>query len=160
MRPETLLEIINEIVQKEVKKQVNEQIAKLIKSGVLSYNGSKKQLTTSESVNSRGERPISNTKRSTNKKKFTTNPILNDILNETAPFSADHRIGHMGMNDINTAMGIPTDTTVYETVAFNSGDVNSIRSAATPSVQPTGNDVLDSVHRALNRDYTELVSRF
>jgi uncharacterized protein related to proFAR isomerase len=97
------------------------------------------------------------------KKTYTKNSVINDILNQTQPFS------QTGMNESvldrtmtfttqNVPMGggIAPDLRAQMAAQMGYGDFNRGPQPSGLGVQ-TGNESLD---KALNRDYSELVKRF
>ena len=97
------------------------------------------------------------------KKQFTKNAVINDILNQTKPFS---------QTGINESVLDRTMTFTTQNVPMGGGMAPDLRAQMAAQMgygdfsrgpQPnglgvqTGNDVLD---KALNRDYSELVKRF
>lgn len=178
-----LITLIKEVVRNEVKQQLKEEITKLIKSGKLQLPETKKvenvpktkvggggQLVTK---NAFGESSINisevpydsvyeyNTEMYPNipKKEYTKNSALNEILNQTKPFSAAER-GSGG----NPMLGM-TGGSVLDSIQRNSEEdwgsvtmtTSNMSKQSAISTQPENVDV---VTKALTRDYTELVKRF
>lgn len=95
-------------------------------------------------------------------KQYTKNPVLNDILNKTKPFSATGTPSILDENVNNM------DKTVNMTTNMAQGGIEAMRASmkqkmgyggvtATAPQAATGNAALD---KALTRDYSELVKRF
>lgn len=95
-------------------------------------------------------------------KQYTKNPVLNDILNQTKPFSQS------GMNESildrtmtfttqNVPMGGGMAPDLRAQMAAQMGYGDMMGGQRTGLGVQTGNDALD---KALNRDYSELVKRF
>ena len=93
MKSDILLTLIKEVVKNEVKQQVKEEISKLIKSGKVvlnNNNGVQKVKSLSEAYKPQ----VTKTKQPQFKqpiKEITKNPMLNEILSETTPFTSQQR---------------------------------------------------------------------
>ena len=162
MKSDILLTLIKEVVKSEVKQQVKEEIAKMVKSGkiTLNNNGVQKVKSLSEVY-----KPTKSSTGPTMKKpvkEITKNPMINEILAQTTPFTAQQRaeggpmLGASGgsiLDALQPTMSMEGD---WETMDF--------RSMNMPEMQPqppvTDNPAVDSLTKALTRDYRELVKRF
>ena len=98
MKSEILVTLIKEVVKNEVKNQVKEELAKLIKSGVVTLNSQKKtttpslrELTEVPSTQVRKQQPVQQVKQRVPQREFSKDPMINEILNATQPFTAAHR---------------------------------------------------------------------
>ena len=165
MKSEILLTLIKEVVKNEVKLQVKEELVKLIKSGVVTLNSQKKTSTPSlremtEVIPTpvKRQQTIQQTQRP--QKEFTKNAMLNEVLNQTQPFTAAQRVeGGQGgegsvLDRIKPTMQMDED---WNTMDF--------RGMETPQNIPqqfesTGDGLQDATIKALTRDYSELVKRF
>jgi len=168
MKSEILLTLIKEVIKKEVKQQVKEEIVKLVKSGTIALNSQRKTSTPSLS-----EMAVVNSTTSTKKqslaptqkrpmREFSKDPMINEILNMTEPFAASHRAegGSSDMGTISILDAIQPEK--YEEDGWNTMDYRS--SNVTPQIQSqiesSGNPALDSLNKALSRDYTSLAKVF
>lgn len=170
MKSDILLTLIKEVVRNEVKQQVKEEITRLIKSGKISLNKIDNQSThrltegklkTNVKVNTKivSTEPPPAPKP---KKEITKNPILNEILNQTEPFTAQQRaeggpaIGATGGSILDALQPSVSMEGDWETMDY--------RGAGMPQqpmpVQETDNAAVDALTKALTRDYRELVKRF
>jgi len=143
---EQLPALINEGVKAEMKKMLAEgkQPAKPKTTGLSMAKAMMEDESIEESV-----------QMNSSAKQFSKNPMINQILNETAmaPVSNDggFRTMNFGQSDMGSVVGI---TAVAEKMGY--GDL-----ARGP--QPSGLGVQTGVpelDKALNRDYSELVKRF
>jgi len=97
MDSKLLVGLIKEVVQREVKQQVKEELAKLIKSGAVTLNSQKKtSAPTLKQLSEVNEWAIPVKKQQVQQKpqqskEYTKNPMLNEVLNMTQPFTAAHR---------------------------------------------------------------------
>jgi len=164
MKSDILLTLIKEVVKSEVKHQVKEELAKLIKSGKVvlnNDNGVQKVKSLSETYKPQ----VTKTKQSQFKqtiKEITKNPILNEILNQTEPFTSAHRaeggpaLGAAGgsiLDALQPAVSMEGD---WETM-----DYRGMEMPQQPMPTPeTDNAGVDALTKALTRDYRELVKRF
>jgi hypothetical protein len=163
MKSEILLTLIKEVVKNEVKQQVKEEITKLIKSGAVTLNSQKK---TTPSLREMTEVPVTPIKRqqpvqqSVNQQKvFTNNPVLNEVLNMTQPFTAEQR--KEGAQAVGSVLDmikpeLRVDESEWETMDFRDVNVPS----NVPNFETTGDGLQDATIKALTRDYRELVKRF
>ena len=171
MKSEILLTLIKEVVKNEVKQQVKEEVAKLIKSGAVTLNSQKKSTPSLKDLAEVNIKPIPAAQRrevisaiqQRPAKEFTKDPMINEILNMTQPFTAAHRV-EGGVSDAGGSvldMIKPQSRVMeedWETMDFrdiNVPDVNPVQ-----SFQSTGDGLQDATIKALTRDYSELVKRF
>ena len=161
MSEDTLITLIKEVVKNEVKKQVKEQLVKMAKSGLISVNNQRtnapivKEVTNKPKLkNANSDTAIANAH--TPKRSYSKDPMLNEILNSTSPFSAQHRT-QGGGSLLDMVQRESEDD--WGTIKMNSNSL-SAEPIPQPTVESTGNESLDILSKALNRDYTELVKRF
>ena len=165
MKSEILLTLIKEVVKNEVKLQVKEELVKLIKSGVVTLNSQKKTSTPSlremtEVIPTpvKRQQTIQQTQRP--QKEFTKNAMLNEVLNQTQPFTAAQRVeGGQGgegsvLDRIKPSMQMDED---WNTMDFRETNVPK---NIPQQFESTGDGLQDATMKALTRDYTELVKRF
>ena len=116
--------------------------------------------------------------RTTPKKTYTKNPVLNEVLNNTQPFTAQQRKGGVEQKSVLDSFQQPVNETMDKTVTFNQqgagAGVEGMRASMAaqmgygnmnPSggVKKTGLGVktgLPGLDRILNRDNSELVKKF
>lgn len=158
MKSDILLTLIKEVVKNEVKQQVKEEISKMIKSGKISLNNE----NSPKSIKSLSEMYKPSTDKSTQpkfkkQKDFSKNPMLNEILNQTEPFSAQQRAeGGLATSSILDAIQPKvTMEDSWETMDYRSTEVPQINQ--TPVAD---SEAVDALTKALSRDYRELVKRF
>ena len=158
MKSDILLTLIKEVVKNEVKQQVKEEISKMIKSGKISLNNG----NSPKSIKPLSEMYKPSTDKSTQPKfkkhkDFSKNPMLNEILNQTEPFSAQQRAeGGLATSSILDA--IQPKVTMeddWETMDYRTTEVPQVNQ--TPVAD---NEAVDALTKALSRDYRELVKRF
>ena len=138
-----LANLIKELVKQEVKKQVTEIF---IKEGVKSMTESTSKNDVMEVLPKRKSKPKE-------KVTYTKNPVLNDILNETANASE--------LDEYPTMSGKPFDTSrMAEAMGYGNmlGDAESRRKAgAVQTAQSAGvdpnNPAVEEVMGALTKDY-------
>jgi hypothetical protein len=159
MKSDMILSLIKEVVKNEVKQQVKEELAKLIKSGAVTLNSQKKttpSLAKLTEVNSTATKKQSVVK--TQQKEFSKDPMINEILNMTQPFTAAHRVeggsSSMGGSILDAIQPQMSTEGDWETMDYRNTNISS----ETP--METGDVGIDALTKALNRDYTELVKRF
>ena len=88
------------------------------------------------------------------KREFTKDPVLNEILNQTTPFTSAQRAegGVPSVLDtLQPEMGMEEE---WETMDFRGANLHG------GELPISGNPEADAVTKALTRDYTELVKRF
>ncbi len=167
MDSKLLVGLIKEVVQREVKQQVKEELAKLIKSGVVTLNSQKKATTPSlremkavvqtAPIKKQVVAPVQ--QRPQIKKEFTKDPMINEILNMTQPFTSEQR--KEGAQSVGSVLDmikpeLRVDSDEWETMDFRDIDVPQ----STPQFESTGDELQDATIKALTRDYSELVKRF
>jgi hypothetical protein len=167
MDSKLLVGLIKEVVNREVKQQVKEELAKLIKSGAVTLNSQRKTTTPSlrEMTEVKQSAPIKKQavipiqQRPQQTKEYTKNPMLNEVLNMTQPFSAEQR--KEGAQAVGSVLDmikpeLRVDDSEWETMDFRDIDVP----ANVPNFESTGDGLQDATIKALTRNYSELVKRF
>jgi hypothetical protein len=163
MKSEILLTLIKEVVKNEVKLQVKEELVKLIKSGAVTLNSQKK---TTPSLREMAEVPVTNVKKpqpvqqtQRPQKEFSKDPMINEILNMTQPFTSEQR--KEGAQAVGSVLDmikpeLRVDESEWETMDFRDVNVPS----NVPNFESTGDGLQDATIKALTRNYSELVKRF
>jgi hypothetical protein len=165
MKSEILLTLIKEVVKNEVKLQVKEELVKLIKSGAVTLNSQKKpstpslrEMTEVTPTPVKRQQPVQQTQRP--QKEFTKNAMLNEVLNQTQPFTSAHRAegGTMGGSSVLDMI----QPTMQMDEEWNTMDFRGMETAENipQQFESTGDGLQDATMKALTRDYTELVKRF
>jgi hypothetical protein len=185
-KSDVLITLIKEVVKNEVKQQVKEEIAKLFKSGKLKLSETPKTVNTPKTKVGGGPRLVNATGFGSAKqvsedipydaiyeydtemypkipkKEYTKNAALNEILNQTKPFTAAERAsGASPVSGMAMPVGSVLDSIQREseedwgTIRMNSSDL----STSSPNVN-TNSEGASAVTKALTRDYSELVKRF
>jgi len=168
MDSKLLVGLIKEVVKNEVKQQVKEELAKLIKSGAVTLNSQRKTTTPSlremTEVNTTApirKQTVVPTQQRTQQpqREFSKDPMINEILNMTQPFTAEQR--KEGAQAVGSVLDmikpeLRVDESEWETMDFR--DVNV--PTGTPTFESTGDGLQDATIKALTRDYSELVKRF
>jgi hypothetical protein len=167
MDSKLLVGLIKEVVNREVKQQVKEELAKLIKSGAVTLNSQRKttapslremtEVKQSAPIKKQAVAPIQQRPQQT--KEYTKNPMLNEVLNMTQPFSAEQR--KEGAQSVGSVLDmikpeLRVDESDWETMDFRDVDVPT----NTPTFETTGDGLQDATIKALTRNYSELVKRF
>lgn len=165
-KSDVLLGLIKEVVKNEVKQQLKEEIVKLIKNGNITLNNKQTpnksafnegiKVDSSKVIKSQ-PRMIRENSTKPHKKEFTKNPVLNEILNMTTPFTPAHRSEGVGVGESSILDTIQPERSMegdWETLSYSNANIPSQQIATTNNL---GVDVLT---KALTRDYTELVKRF
>ena len=164
MKSYILLTLIKEFVKKVVKLQVKEELVKLIKSGVVTLNAQKKpstpslrEMTEVTPTPIKKQQPVQQTQRP--QKEFSKDPMINEILNMTQPFTSAQRVeggqgGGSVLDMIKPTMQMDED---WNTMDFTAG---SIPQNIPQQFESTGDGLQDATIKALTRDYSELVKRF
>jgi hypothetical protein len=162
MKSDILVSLIKEIVKNEVKNQVKEELVKLVKSGAVTLN-SKKQSTTptlSESVKPKVKPNV--VARPKVEKQYTNNAMLNEILNQTTPFTAAQKaeggpaMGATGgsiLDAIQPSVSMEDD---WETMDYRTVNMPQEQ----PNIDGVSDEYVNALSKALTRDYRELVKRF
>lgn len=164
MKSEILVTLIKEVVKNEVKQQVLQELAKLVKSGAVTLNSQpKKTIPSLKEMTEVVNKPVVNRhpiqqQKPQIKKEFTKDPMINEILNMTQPFSAEQRSeGSMGgsvLDMLQPAMSVDDE---WETMDFRSLDVPQ---SIPHQIQSTGDALQDATMKALTRDYSALTKVF
>ena len=166
MKSDILVTLIKEVVKNEVKQQVKEELVKLIKSGAVTLNSQKKsspslaeltEVRTSAPVRKPVAAPIQ--QKPQPQREFSKDPMINEILNMTTPFSSEQR--KEGAQSVGSVLDmikpeLRVDESEWETMDFRDVNVPS----NVPTFEPTGDGLQDATIKALSRDYSELVKRF
>ena len=164
MKSEILLTLIKEVVKNEVKQQVKEELAKLIKSGAVTLNSQKKpstpslrEMTEVTPTPVKRQQPVQQTQRP--QKEFSKDPMINEILNMTQPFTSAQRVeggqgGGSVLDMIKPNMQVDDD---WNTMDFREA---GIPQNIPQQMESTGDALQDATMKALTRDYSELVKRF
>ncbi len=91
-------------------------------------------------------------------KEFTKDPLLNEILSQTTPFTAAHRAeggsastGGSILDSIQPSVSMEDE---WETMDYRTTQI------PTEQIHETGDAGIDAITKALTRDYRELVKRF
>jgi hypothetical protein len=167
MKSDILVSLIKEVVKNEVKAQVKEEVAKLIKSGAVTLNTQRKStpsLAELTEVNTtapiRKQTVVPTQKRVQQpQREFSKDPMINEILNMTQPFSAEQRVegGHGGgsvLDMMQPKRGVEED---WDTMDFRSIDVPQ---NIPQQIESTGDALQDATIKALTRDYSALTKVF
>ena len=144
-----LANLIKELVKQEVKKQVTEIF---IKEGVKSMTESASKNDVMEVLPKRKPKPKKEVT-------YTKNPVLNDILNETANAGTDE------YEEYPTMTGKPFDSTrMAETIGYGNmmGDAESRRKqgaiqTAQAAGADTNNEAVQNVMKDLTRNYSDVM---
>ena len=166
MKSEILLTLIKEVVKNEVKLQVKEELVKLIKSGVVTLNSQKKpsapslrEMTEVTPTPVKRQQPVQQTQKS--QREFSKDPMINEILNMTQPFTAAHRaeggMGGAGGSVLDMIQPQQTMDGDWETMDYRDMEMPT---NIPQQFEPTGDALQDATMKALTRDYSELVKRF
>lgn len=165
MDSKLLVGLIKEVVKSEVKQQVKEELAKLIKSGAVTLNSQKKTTTPSlMEMTEVASTPVRKSQsiqqqRPQQSKEYTKNPMLNEVLNMTQPFTPEQRKeGAVAVSSVLDMLqpqkGMEED---WETMDYRM--IHDIPQN-TQNFETTGDGLQDATIKALTRDYSELVKRF
>jgi hypothetical protein len=163
MKSEILLTLIKEVVKNEVKQQVKEEITKLIKSGAVTLNSQNKstpslrEMTEVPVAPIKKQQPVQQTQKPA--REFSKDPMINEILNMTQPFTSEQR--KEGAQAVGSVLDmikpeLRVDESEWETMDFRDVNVPS----NVPNFESTGDGLQDATIKALTRDYRELVKRF
>lgn len=160
MKSDVIVSLIKEIVKNEVKQQVKEELVKLVKSGAVTLNSQKKTMPSLSKLTEVNTTTASKKQSVVSKqqKEFSKDPMINEILNMTQPFTAAHRaeggspsMGGSILDSIQPQRSMEDD---WETMDYRTSNISS-----EPIVE-TGDAGVDALTKALTRDYSELVKRF
>jgi hypothetical protein len=170
MKSDILVSLIKEVVKNEVKAQVKEEVAKLIKSGAVTLNTQKKEAvpTLKEAIksvdpfvaaNSALQQSRKTTQPQQTQREFSKDPMINEILNMTQPFTSEQR--KEGAQSVGSVLDmikpeLRVDESEWETLDYR--EVNVPQN--TPQFESTGDGLQDATIKALTRNYSELVKRF
>jgi hypothetical protein len=165
MKSEILLTLIKEVVKNEVKQQVKEELTRLIKSGAVTLNSQKKSSTPSlREMTEVTPTPIKRQQTIQQplkpQREFTKNAMLNEVLNQTQPFTSAERVeggqggGTSVLDMIKPTMQMDED---WNTMDFRE---SGIPQNIPQQLESTGDALQDATMKALTRDYSELVKRF
>jgi hypothetical protein len=167
MKSDILVSLIKEVVKNEVKAQVKEEVAKLIKSGAVTLNTQKKTSTPSlremtevaAQPKVRKQQPIQQ-QRPQQQREFSKDPMINEILNMTQPFTSEQR--KEGAQAVGSVLDmikpeLRVDESEWETMDFRDIDIPQ---NIPQQLESTGDALQDATIKALTRDYSELVKRF
>lgn len=171
---EKLVTVIKEVVRAEVKRQVNEQLTNLVlrMKQILDQTSNKTQPIKSKPKLDLKEEFIDDDyvptpQRRSAPKEFTKNPVLNEILNQTQPFSPSERATG-GANPMATMMGGSVLDSIqresdedWGTVELNTDSMSGMLQQKSAPIDTSANpEGVDAVAKALTRNYSELVKRF
>jgi hypothetical protein len=165
MKSEILLTLIKEVVKNEVKLQVKEELVKLIKSGAVTLNSQTKtstpslrEMTEVTPTPVKKQQSVQQTQRP--QREFSKDPMINEILNMTQPFTAEQRVegGVGGGSVLDMIQPQKTMEGDWETMDYREGI--QIPQNIPQQFQSTGDGLQDATIKALTRDYSELVKRF
>jgi hypothetical protein len=166
MKSDILVSLIKEVVKNEVKTQVKEELIKLIKSGAVTLNTQKKSTPSLAELTEANipikKQTISPTQqRPQITKEFTKDPMINEILNMTQPFTSEQR--KEGAQAVSSVLDmikpeLRVDESEWETMDFREGI--QIPQNIPQQFESTGDGLQDATIKALTRDYSELVKRF
>jgi hypothetical protein len=164
MKSDILLTLIREVVKSEVKQQVKEEISKLIKSGkvVLNNNNNVQKV---KSLSETYKPQVAKAKQPQFKqpvKEITKNPILNEILNQTEPFTAAHRVeGGPALGATGGSILDALQPSISMEGGWETMDYRSIEMPQQPMpMEESDNEAVNALTKALTRDYRDLVKRF
>jgi hypothetical protein len=165
MKSEILLTLIKEVVKNEVKLQVKEELVKLIKSGAVTLNSQKKpptpslrEMTEVTPTPVKRQQPVQQTQKPS--REFSKDPMINEILNMTQPFTSAQRVegGQGGGSVLDMIQPQKTMEDDWETMDYREGI--QIPQNIPQQFESTGDGLQDATIKALTRDYSELVKRF
>ena len=165
MKSEILLTLIKEVVKNEVKQQVKEELTKLIKSGAVTLNSQKKtstpslrEMTEVTPTPVKKQQPLQQQKPQQTKE-YTKNPMLNEVLNMTQPFTPEQR--KEGAQAVGSVLDMlqPQQSMEEDWETMDYRMIHDIPQN-TPNFESTGDGLQDATIKALTRDYSELVKRF
>lgn len=169
MDSKLLVGLIKEVVKSEVKQQVKEELAKLIKSGAVTLNSQKKtstpslrEMTEVTPTPVKRQQPVYEQPVQRPQREFSKDPMINEILNMTQPFTSAQRVegGAPGMGGGSVLDMIqPTE---YQEEGWDTMDYRGMEAPQNipQQFESTGDGLQDATIKALTRDYSELVKRF
>lgn len=155
MNTDKLIQAIQILIKEEIKQQLPTLIKEVVRSEMKKVLAEQKQpkstgLSMAKAI--LGDEPTKIVE--TKQKEFSKNPMINQILNETRAASTNDggfRTMSFGQGDMGSIVG---RTAIAEKMGYGEFAGGGQKSGL--GVQ-TGNESLD---KALNRDYSELVKRF
>ncbi len=186
-KSDILVTLIKEVVKNEVKQQVKEAITELLKSGDLKLSSAPNRVNPASTPKTKvggGAKIVSSTGFGSMKeimedvpyddvyeydtsaypnlpkKEYTKNAALNEILNQTKPFTAAER--GTGANPMSGMTG----GSVLDSIQRESEDdwgtirMDSSKLTASAPKKEVSQQGASAVTKALTRDYSELVKRF
>lgn len=153
MDSKLLVGLIKEVVKNEVKQQVKEELAKLIKSGAVTLNKERKQSSLMQMTEVK-KQPVQQKPQQI--KEYTKNPMLNEVLSQTQPFTSQQR-AEGGMMDESSVLDMMQPER-YEEDGWETMDYRT--QSAPQQIPSTDNAGLNALQRALNRDYSDLTKVF
>ena len=170
MKSDILVGLIKEVVKNEVKQQVKEELIKLVKSGIVTVNKETPKQQPKSTPSLREMTEIVSNDRSYKAqpvqkkpvKEIVKDPLLNEILNSTTPFtSAERAEGGVGMGATGGSILDALQPSVsmegdWETMDYRQTNLPQMQQ----SLPETENPAMDALTKALTRDYRELVKRF
>ena len=162
MKSDILLTLIKEVVKNEVKQQVKEEIAKMIKSGKITLNNNGVQQLKPVTETYKPTKKVTQPVMKTPIKEITKNPMINEILAQTTPFTSAHRaeggpmLGATGGSILDTLQPSVSMEGEWETMDYRGMEMPQQPLPTTDS----DNAGVDALTKALTRDYRELVKRF
>jgi hypothetical protein len=166
MKSEILLTLIKEVVKNEVKLQVKEELVKLIKSGAVTLNSQKKtstpslrEMTEVTPTPVKRQQPVYEQPVQKPQREFSKDPMINEILNMTQPFTSAQRVeGGQGGGSVLDMI----QPTIQMDEDWNTMDFRGIEAPQNipQQLESTGDALQDATIKALTRDYSELVKRF
>ena len=165
MKSEILLTLIKEVVKNEVKQQVKEEITKLIKSGAVTLNSQRntstpslREMTEVTPTPVRKPQPIQQQKPK-EIKEYTKNPVLNEVLSMTQPFTSEQRAE--GAQSVGSVLDMlqPQKSMEEDWETMDYRMIHDIPQN-TPNFQSTGDSLQDATLKALSRDYSALTKVF
>ena len=164
MDSKLLVGLIKEVVKNEVKQQVKEELTKLIKSGAVTLNKERKQPSLMEMTE---VKPVQKEKiqiptpNQRIPKELTKNPILNEVLSQTTPFTAAQRAegGVPGAGGSVLDMLQPQQSMEEDWETMDYRMIHDIPQNV-PNFESTGDSLQDATLKALTRDYSALTKVF
>jgi hypothetical protein len=169
MDSKLLVGLIKEVVKSEVKQQVKEELAKLIKSGAVTLNSQRKtsspslrEMTEVTPTPVKRQQPVYEQPVQRAQREFSKDPMINEILNMTQPFTSAQRVegGAPGMGGGSVLDMI--QPTQYQEEGWDAMDYRGMEAPQNipQQFESTGDGLQDATIKALTRDYSELVKRF
>ena len=165
MDSKLLVGLIKEVVKNEVKQQVKEELAKLIKSGAVTLNKERKQPSLMEMTEV--PKPVVRTQQTVQQqrpqqiKEFTKNPMINEVLSMTTPFTSEQRAegGMIGTGGSVLDMLQPQKSVEEDWETMDYRMIHDIPQNV-PNFESTGDSLQDATLKALTRDYSALTKVF